>query len=175
MLKRIVSAIDGSDNARRAVEAAGGLAKDYGADLLLVHVVGSGRIPPALEHLAEVEHMIPDPRSPDPQNVANVFGNLATVARTPSTSVAAQEVHRALGQRLLQDAMMIARGKGADSVKVMLCEGDPDEAIVDAAKQFDADLVVLGTRGLSDLKELLLGSVSHSVVQLSPCSCLVVK
>ncbi len=57
----------------------------------------------------------------------------------------------------------------------MLREGNPAEAILKAAKQVDADLIVLGTRGLSDLKGLLLGSVSHKVIQLSPCSCLVVK
>jgi nucleotide-binding universal stress UspA family protein len=173
--KCIVTAFDGSENSQRAVEAASEMAKDHGAKLHLVHVIGSGPIPPALARLAEVEHITPSPRTSVPQNVANVFGNLATAKRSIESPAVAHEIHRALGQRLLKNAAAIAREKGADSIEVMLCEGNPAEAILDTAKQVDADLIVLGTRGLSGLKELLLGSVSHKVIQLSPCSCLVVK
>ncbi len=175
MPKRIVIAFDGSENAKRAVEAAGELAKDYDAELHLVHVIGSGRIPSSLAHMAEIEHLTEERRVPKPQNVANVFGNLATAERADTSPEVAHEVHKALGQRLLTNAADIARDKGAASVEVMLCEGNTAEAILKAAKQMDADLIVLGTRGLSELKGLLLGSVSHKVIQLSSCSCLVVK
>ncbi len=175
MAKCIVSAFDGSENSRRAVESASELAKDYGAMLHLVHVIGSGPVPPALARLAEVERITPDSRPSGPQNVANVFGNLATAERSAASPVVTHEIHRSLGERLLKDAEAIARKKGVGSVKAMLCEGNPAEAILDTAKQVDADLIVVGTRGLSGLKELLLGSVSHKVIQLSPCSCLVVK
>ena len=37
------------------------------------------------------------------------------------------------------------------------------------------DLIVMGTRGLSDIKGLLLGSVSHKLIQLAPCPTLTVK
>jgi nucleotide-binding universal stress UspA family protein len=173
--KRMVAAIDGSSNSKRAVEAASVLAKDLNAKLYLVHVVGSGPIPSALAHMAEIEHMTEGQRSPKPQNVANVFGNLATAERAATSPDVDQEVHRALGQRLLKEAAAEAREKGAASVDVVLCEGNPAEAILNTAKQVNADLIVLGTRGLSELKELLLGSVSHKVIQLASCSCLVVK
>jgi nucleotide-binding universal stress UspA family protein len=173
--KCIVAALDGSENSRRAVEAASELAKDYAAMLHLVHVVGSGPIPPPLARLAEVEHMTPDSRPSGPQNVANVFGNLAAAERSTVSPVVAHEIHRALGERLLKNAQSVAREKGVRSLEVMLCEGNPAEAILDTAKKVDADLIVVGTRGLSGLKELLLGSVSHKVIQLSPCPCLVVK
>lgn len=175
MANCVVAAYDGSENSRRAVEAASELAKDYAAMLHLVHVIGSGPVPPPLARLAEVEHMTPDSQPPGPQNVANVFGNLATAERATVSPAVAHEIHRALGQRLLKNAESIAREKGVGSVESMLCEGNPAEAILDTAKQVDADLIVVGTRGLSGLKELLLGSVSHKVIQLSPCSCLVVK
>ncbi|HSS66233.1 MAG TPA: universal stress protein [Gammaproteobacteria bacterium] len=175
MPRRIVTAVDGSENAQRAVEAASDLAKTHNADLYLVHVVGSGPIPEALAHMAEIEHMTEAQRSSAPQNVANVFGNLATAERAASSPAVAHEIHQALGQRLLKGAAASAREKGARSVEVMLCEGNPAHAILDAAKKIDADLIVLGTRGLSNLKGLLLGSVSHKVIQLSTCSCLVVK
>jgi nucleotide-binding universal stress UspA family protein len=173
--KRMVTAIDGSNNAKRAVEAAAELAKDLKAELYLVHAVGSGPIPSALAHMAEIEHITAEQRLPGPQNVANVFGNLATAERAATSPAVAQEIHRALGQRLLKDAAARAREIGAGSVQIMLCEGKAAEAILKTAKQVDADLIVLGTRGLSEFKELLLGSVSHKVIQLSPCPCLVVK
>lgn len=175
MPKRIVTAYDGSANAQRAVAVASELARDYGAELHLVHVTGSGRIPAALAHMAEVEHMTEGRKTPGPQNVANVFGNLATAEKSAASPEVAREVHRVVGERLLKDASTLARKNGAPSVEGVLREGNPAEAILEAAKRVDADLIVLGTRGLSDLKGLLLGSVSHKVIQLSSCSCLVVK
>jgi nucleotide-binding universal stress UspA family protein len=54
-------------------------------------------------------------------------------------------------------------------------DGNPGYMIVEFVKENDADLVVMGSRGLSGLKELFLGSVSHFVVQKSPCPVLIVK
>lgn len=48
-------------------------------------------------------------------------------------------------------------------------------AIVDVAKKESADLIVLGSRGLSEFKGLLLGSVSNKVVQRATCPVLVIK
>ncbi|MEC1525464.1 universal stress protein [Neobacillus niacini] len=54
-------------------------------------------------------------------------------------------------------------------------EGSPGHMIVEFVKQNDADLVVMGSRGLSGLKELFLGSVSHYVVQKAHCPVIIVK
>lgn len=54
-------------------------------------------------------------------------------------------------------------------------EGRPANKIVEFAKANDADLIVMGSRGLSGIKEMYLGSVSHHVVQLSTCPVYVVK
>ncbi len=48
-------------------------------------------------------------------------------------------------------------------------------AITRTAEEIDADLLVLGTRGHSGLKHILMGSVAEHCVRLSPCSVLVVK
>jgi nucleotide-binding universal stress UspA family protein len=44
---------------------------------------------------------------------------------------------------------------------------NPAKAILDSAKAFDATHIVMGTRGLSDIEGLLLGSVTHKVIQKS--------
>jgi nucleotide-binding universal stress UspA family protein len=51
----------------------------------------------------------------------------------------------------------------------------PVEAIVDAATRLRADLIVVGTRGLTGLKHVVLGSVAERTVRLAPCPVLTVK
>ena len=57
----------------------------------------------------------------------------------------------------------------------MVREGYAATAIVDEATKIDADLIVIGTHGLSGLKHMLLGSVAERVVQKAPCPVLTVK
>ena len=54
-------------------------------------------------------------------------------------------------------------------------EGYAATAIVDEATERGADLIVIGTHGLSGLKHMLLGSVAERVVQKAPCPVLTVK
>jgi nucleotide-binding universal stress UspA family protein len=60
-------------------------------------------------------------------------------------------------------------------VDVVVREGYPATAIEEEAERQDADLIVIGTRGLSGLKHLLLGSIAERVVQKAPCPVLTVK
>jgi nucleotide-binding universal stress UspA family protein len=60
-------------------------------------------------------------------------------------------------------------------VKVEIATGDPAEEIVRLASIHNADLVVLGTRGLAGVNRVILGSVSTAVVEAAPCSVYVVK
>lgn len=62
-----------------------------------------------------------------------------------------------------------------NKTKSLLLQGNPGLMIVEFVKDNDADLVVMGCRGLNGLKELFLGSVSHYVVQKVPCPVLIVK
>lgn len=56
-----------------------------------------------------------------------------------------------------------------------IVRGDPAVEIVRLAHIHQADLIVIGTRGLTGLKRILEGSVSSQVVVDAPCSVLVVK
>jgi len=62
-----------------------------------------------------------------------------------------------------------------NKTKTFTLKGSPAATIVDFIKENNIDLVVMGSRGLSGLKEMFLGSVSHNVVQKSPCPVFIVK
>ncbi len=60
-------------------------------------------------------------------------------------------------------------------VSSVIEEGDAGRAIVEKAREIGADLVVVGSRGLSGVTSFLMGSVSTHVVHAAPCSVLVVR
>ena len=60
-------------------------------------------------------------------------------------------------------------------VEEVVREGYPATVIEDEAVRQKADLIVIGTHGLSGLKHLLLGSIAERVVQKAPCPVLTVK
>lgn len=56
-----------------------------------------------------------------------------------------------------------------------LLEGTPAETLLNVAKEIHADVILIGARGLGQIREHFLGSVSHRIVTHAPCSTLVVK
>jgi nucleotide-binding universal stress UspA family protein len=61
------------------------------------------------------------------------------------------------------------------SVESKALHGRPADAIIDDARDFGADLVVVGSRGHGTIASLLLGSVSSEVVDHAPCPVLVAR
>ncbi|MFK4302928.1 nucleotide-binding universal stress UspA family protein [Paenibacillus sp. RC254] len=53
-------------------------------------------------------------------------------------------------------------------------KGDPAHEILNYARDSEQQLIIIGSRGLSGIKEMMLGSVSHKVSQLSSCPVLIV-
>ena len=76
-------------------------------------------------------------------------------------------------QHLAKYSEEISR-KGVE-VETVVREGYPATVIEEEAARQNADLVVIGTRGLSGIKHLLLGSIAERVVQKAPCPVLTVK
>jgi nucleotide-binding universal stress UspA family protein len=74
-------------------------------------------------------------------------------------------------------AARAVREAEAAGVKVMshANAGDPAEAILDTASEQNADLIVVGSRGLSGVQRFLLGSVSHKVSELATCNVMIVR
>jgi nucleotide-binding universal stress UspA family protein len=56
-----------------------------------------------------------------------------------------------------------------------IVEGTPSEEIVKAARQWPADVIVIGTRGLGSVQRALLGSVAEGVMRHAPCPVLVIR
>ncbi len=174
MFKTILVAADGSHYAERAVEAASRLAQSCGARLIVVHALFA-RLPEELLHMAEAEHLV----QPGPSNVGVLAGGPAATAALGARPMAeAREVRKAIdaiGQRVVAGAEEVARRVGVKDVRTRVEEGDPARRILAVAKEENADLIVMGRRGLGRLQGLLMGSVSSKVCSLAECACLTMK
>ena len=84
-----------------------------------------------------------------------------------------RDVREAAGQQLARWADKAAAAKVA--VEQHLSAMFPAEVIARTAGEIGADLIVMGTRGLSGLKHVLLGSIAERVLRLAPCPVLTVK
>lgn len=88
-------------------------------------------------------------------------------------SGALEAANREYGQKVLADAVDTAGRAGVAASSVLLA-GAPPEAIVEAASQANADLIVIGSRGRGAVGRVLLGSVSDRCVHIAKMPVLVV-
>ena len=80
---------------------------------------------------------------------------------------------KAIGQTILDDARQ-KLGPTTLNVREELEEGPEAESILKIAKKCQADLIVMGTRGLGTIKGILIGSVSRKVIHLASVPVMVV-
>lgn len=78
------------------------------------------------------------------------------------------------GAEMRKRAGEIVEKHGA-TVDYHIKEGDPGRIIVEQAKAVDADLIIMGRRGLGNLGGLLIGSTTNRVSQLADCAVLTLK
>ncbi len=140
----IMCGTDGSESSYRAVDRAAAVARDAGAELLLVC---------AYQPMSARE-------------VQEARDALGGEAYKVSGSTPADDV--------LRDAAERARAVGAKKVEVEAIEGDAVDKLVGAAKEHDVDLVVVGNRGLNSLAGRLLGSVPANMSHRVACDVLIV-
>lgn len=151
MMKKILAAVDGSEHAWKALDLAADMAKQHGAQLIVLHVVPFEPMSEALRAFAEAEHM----------PVEEEEGRY--------------HFARTLGDHLTRSAEARARGRGLSNVVGRTVEGKPADQILELAGSEHVDTIVLGSRGLSDDRALFLGSVSHKVANHAGCTCVTVK
>ena len=170
----ILCPIDGSRHALKALDLACDLAVKFDAKLWVVYAISEQRLSPQLRHMAEVEHLT-KPTPPELPAPGGLTGSLGATLHRAQSAEADRAAHEALGKRVLDDAERTAVLKGLKGTETTLVYGDPASEILAQAKAAKADMIVMGSRGLSDLKGLLVGSVSHKVMHLADCTCVTVK
>lgn len=174
MIKTILVPTDGSAHARKAVDFACAIAEKFEAKLVLLHVLLHGAT------VAELRNMVNVKRLPQPaRETMERFGEIQRgAASTHGIAVSVplpDEVFEAVGTVVLDGAEAIAKKRGVKVAKRVLMRGRPAESIIACANDNKASMIVMGSRGLSDLTSLLVGSVSHKVSHLAPCTCVTVK
>ncbi len=146
MFDKVLVALDGSDHAAHALDMAIQLTRRCDAELILFHAV-------------EVNAL----RSDYDMRVIE----------------SAREVYQRIGleqaDAILDEAQQAAAGAGLRRVTRAIGDGDPVKALLKLLKDRPVDLVVCGTRGLTGLREIAMGSVAHKVSVVAPCPVLIVK
>ncbi|HUY96484.1 MAG TPA: universal stress protein [Verrucomicrobiae bacterium] len=149
MFSRIVVAVDGSAAAQRAVAAAAALASPDGSEVEVVHVH-----PWALG-------AAPSPAGLGPMPPPDV---------TPVEDGGDQS-ERAIVDHAVEDLLregIRATGRIIGTIEPVA------QAVIELARDRDAEVIVLGTRGRSQLSGLLLGSTAYQTIHLASCPVLVV-
>jgi nucleotide-binding universal stress UspA family protein len=146
MFGRIVVGTDGSDTAAEAVRQATELAKLSGARLEIVS---------AFEPIPQ-------------QRIKSESGE------------APGDVQYEIGPRedvnlIIESAAGGAKKEGVEEVETHSREGDPADAILDVAEEVNADLIVVGNKGMTGARRFLLGSVPNKVSHHAPCSVIIVR
>lgn len=146
MYRQILVPVDGSETANKALVAALQLAKESGGRVRMVHVIEEWAYLSGYEQVgAYAEDLL--------------------------------DVMREAGKKLLQDAIMQAKATGvaADSMLFDGSSGRLAEVVATAAREWNADLVVLGTHGRRGAGRMLLGSGAEQIIRLAPVPVLVIR
>jgi nucleotide-binding universal stress UspA family protein len=76
---------------------------------------------------------------------------------------------------VLEAAAAEARKAGVEEVRTHPVQAEPAEAILNVAEEIDADLIVVGNKGMTGARRFLLGSVPNNVSHHAPCSVIIVR
>jgi nucleotide-binding universal stress UspA family protein len=145
MFRTILVPLDGSDHSTRALDAAIQIAKKFEAKITLIHVYQS-----TYPLFASEPGFIPPVNA---EWIDTLQKNGQAILAAGKQQVTSEGIH----------------------VETVLKEGHVVTEILDIAEQGQFDLIVIGARGLSPLKELFLGSVSHGVTTHTQRPVLIVK
>jgi nucleotide-binding universal stress UspA family protein len=146
MFTNILIAVDGSQHSERAVAEAVDLARATGASLT------------ALAAFPDIA----------PWVYVGGYGAVLPPAGLDDVHAQSRREH----ERMLDE--LLGRLAADIEVEKVVVQGSPAAAILGQAEKGRHDLIVMGSRGRGELRSLLLGSVSHHVLQASPIPVLVV-
>jgi nucleotide-binding universal stress UspA family protein len=177
-MKRIIVATDGSAHGARAVSVGAQIAKAVPCSMLIIHVATGDALTEREQALVTTEYdseLSARLAAFPAERVAVLSGGEPPPGWLDREAQRAAAIRTLIGERRLSDAEAAARGEGAADVHSSLAHGDPAEAILAAARDNHADLIVLGSNGFGVIRTFILGSVSHKVSQAAPCSVLIAR
>lgn len=148
MFEKILVPLDGSEHSVRALKVAVQIAKEFDGEITLIHVYSK---------------------------VYPIVISRATIMSEEAIMIPKFiEAARKAGASILADGKKKVKAEGVQ-VETSLREGHTVEEILKTAEEGKFDLIVMGARGLSMIKGILLGSVSDGVMRHASCPVLVVK
>ncbi|WP_447601401.1 universal stress protein [Nitrospira sp. Nam80] len=147
----IICAVDGSEFSQWAVQSLEALAGRAPETVTLVHVIDTSSMKQGVTGKTAVAKRL----------------------RTALDKAGTQMLQRMAGMAKISLAQAVT--KPHTRIRIQLCHGPVAATIAREARRRKADLVLLGSRGLSDVRGFLLGSVSRKVSALAPCSVLITK
>jgi len=147
---KILVATDGSENAKRAVQVATAIAKQFGSELIVLNVIAT--VVPPVYSAKGISIAAAD-------NYSNYFDE----AERTAEKVVNEAVDRAKNENV-----------NARGIHLRTMSSVPESILENASKE-NVNLIVVGTRGLGDFEKLLLGSVSSAIIAHAHCSVLVVR
>ncbi|MGK7934578.1 MAG: universal stress protein [Xenococcaceae cyanobacterium] len=154
MINRILVAVDYSERNESVFDSALSLAKTTGASLMLLHVLSEDEAGyPVLPTYAYYPVI-------DDRNYDAYQEKLAE--------------YKQRGIDFLQNLTQKATEKEVETEYTQLV-GNPGRTICELASTWEADLILVGSRGLKGFKEMFLGSVSNYVTHHAPCSVLILR
>lgn len=175
IIKTILVPTDGSPHARKALAFACDLSVKYEARLIVLHVLVHKDMTEALRNVDARDRTI----GARDETLVAALGDrrlkelMATKRNVENPEF--RDVLEYIAKKVIADAEAVARLHGVGQIKTAVEDGDPVKRILEYAEKENADLIVMGSRGLSDIEGLLLGSTSQQVGHLCQCTCVTVK
>jgi nucleotide-binding universal stress UspA family protein len=159
LITKILVGIDGSENSEKALDEALEIADKFDASVLILNVF---QPPPETGYQL---NMFAQPQTPGyAQEPAGYQPNMAYSIKD------FRKVHEEV---LLKATERATKLKPALKITAELKEGDTSSQIVETAINGEFDLIVVGHKGNSEIKELFLGSTSERVAHRAKCNVLI--
>ncbi len=172
MIKKILVPVDGSKHSVRAVELASDIASKYDAEVILLHVLLRGHMSSGLKKALEIEVGKREKKS---ENLINFpMEIMAEISSKKDKQLSIEELDY-IGKYVLSNVALICQDNGVTKITKRVEEGSPAKTILRIAGDVQADMIIMGNRGLSELQGMLVGSVSHKVSHLAKCTCVTVR
>ncbi|MEM2134087.1 MAG: universal stress protein [Candidatus Freyarchaeota archaeon] len=151
LIQKVLVAIDGSIYSDKVARYGEEIAKHHNAEITLIHVVEPPKI---ILPMSGMETTLPMAEIELTEKLATEMENKA--------------------KKLLNQYKKDMENKGIN-VKILIERGNVSETILTIAEEEGYDLIIVGCRGLGNIKRFILGSVSDKISKHANCSVLIVR